>query len=96
MKKAQRVQERQRKRQREREGKRKREREGKRRRCQVPGEVGVFIDSLIGVPLSISFAGLLHISILVCVIFSLLIFHSPKLLISLSSYDKSDTHIILI
>ena len=42
VKKAQRVQERQRKR----EGKR--EREWDRRRCQVPGEVGAFIDSSIG------------------------------------------------
>ena len=73
VKKAQRVQERQRKR--EREGKRERAREGKRerewerRKCQVPGEVGVFIDSSIGVPLSVSFEGLLHISILVYVIF---------------------------
>ena len=71
VKKAQRVQERQRKREREgkREGKREREREGKRRKCQVPGEVGAFIDSSIDVPLSVSFAGLLHISILVYVIF---------------------------
>ena len=63
VKKAQRVQERQRKRE------RKREREWDRRKCQVPGEVGVFIDSSIDVPLSVSFAGLLHISILVYVIF---------------------------
>ena len=94
VKKAQRVQERQRKREREWEGKR--EREWERRKCQVPGEVGVFIDSSIGVPLSVSFEGLLHIFILVYVIFSLLIFYSPKLLISLSSYDESDTHIIII
>ena len=67
VKKAQRVQERQRKRQREREGKR--EREWERRKCQVPGEVGAFIDFSIDVPLSVSFAGLLHISILVYVIF---------------------------
>ena len=86
VKKAQRVQERQ----------RKREREWDRRRCQVLGEVGVFFDFSIDVPLSVSFAGLLHISILVYVIFSLLIFYSPKLLISLSSYDKSDAHIIVI
>ena len=102
VKKAQRVQERQRKREREgkrereRERQRKREREWDRRKCQVPGEVGVFIDSSIGVPLSVSFEGLLHIFILVYVIFSLLIFYSPKLLISLSSYDESDTHIIII
>ena len=73
VKKAQRVQERQRKREREgeREGKREREREREwdRRKCQVPGEVGAFIDSSIDVPLSVSFAGLLHISILVYVIF---------------------------
>ena len=69
VKKVQRVQERQRKREREREGKREWEWEWERRKCQVPGEVGVFIDSSIGVPLSVSFAGLLHISILVYVIF---------------------------
>ena len=90
MKKAQRVQERQRKRE------RKRERELDRRKCQVPGEVGAFIDSSIDVPLSVSFAGLLHISILVYVIFSLLIFYSQKLLMSLSSNDKSDARIIII
>ena len=92
VKKAQRVQERQRKRERKRE----REREWERRKCQVPGEVGAFIDFSIGVPLSVSFEGLLHIFILVYVIFSLLIFYFPKLLISLSSYDESDTHVIII